>query len=162
MRLVSTLKMVTLDADPIVEEDGEVYFNTVENTVRMSNSGSWVNLINDSNLELSFAKTVSSISNASAEFSYLILSSDQNSILLAESASSVNFVVPNNSTEEIEVGTSIKVVRSGVGSVQFTGESGVTINAADSNYLTAQWTGVDLIKISANEWFIDGEFPDIY
>lgn len=162
MRLVSTLKMASLASDPGVQEDGEVYFNTVENTVRMSTSGSWVNLINENNLELSFAKTVTNITDSSASFSYLILSSDQNSVLLADSASSVNFVVPNNSTEEIEVGTSIKVVRSGVGSVQFTEESGVTLNAADSNYLTAQWTSIDLIKIGTDEWFIGGEFPDIY
>lgn len=162
MRLVSTIKMVNLASDPSVFEDGEVYFNTTENTVRMAYSGSWTNLVNENNLELSFARKVTSVSDSSASFSYLILSSDQNSILLANSASLVNFVVPNNNTESIDVGSSIKVVRSGVGSVQFIEESGVTLNTADNNYLTAQWTAADLVKIDTNEWFLDAEFPDIY
>lgn len=162
MRLVSTIKMVNLGSDPSVFEDGEVYFNTNDKTVRMSYSGSWVNLINDKNLELSFSRKVESISDSTASFSYLILSSDQGSILLANSASLVNIVIPNNDTENIEVGSSIKIVRSGEGSVQFTEESGVNLHLADLNYLTAQWTSAELFKIDTNEWFLDGEFPDIY
>lgn len=162
MRLVSTLKMVTLPSDPNIFDDGEFYFNTVNNTVRMSYSGSWVDLINQENLETSFIRDVNLISNESSSFSYMILSSEQNSILLANSASSLSFIIPNDSTEKIDIGSSIKVVRSGPGSVEFNLESGVTLNTADSNYLTAQWTSADLIKIGENEWFLDGEFPDIY
>lgn len=162
MRLVSTLKMVNLPSDPQIFDDGEFYFNTTNNTVKMSYSGSWVNLINESNLETSFVRDVNLITDSSASFSYMILSSEQNSILLANSASSVSFIVPNNNTETIDIGSSIKVVRSGPGNVYFTPEAGVTLNIADSNYLTAQWTSSDLIKIDTNEWFLDGEFPDIY
>lgn len=162
MRLVSTLKMVSLSTDPGIFNDGEMYFNTSNNTIRLSYSGSWVDLINANNLELSFSKDINSITNGAASYSYLILNSQQNSILLADSASTVNFIVPSNSTEQIDTGSSIKVVRSGVGSVIFTPESGVTLHEANSNYLTSQWTSIDLIKIGANEWFLDGEFPDIY
>lgn len=162
MRLVSTLKMASLSSDPGSFNDGEMYFNTNDNTVRLSYSGSWVNLINSSNLEVSFARDVNSITGATASYSYLILDSQQNSILLANSSSTVNFVVPNNSTEPIDIGSSIKVVRSGVGGVQFTPESGVTLHIPDSNYLTAQWTSADLIKIGADEWFLEAEYPDIY
>ena len=162
MRLVSTLKMVNLSSDPQIFDDGEFYFNTAANTVKMSYSGSWVNLINQDNLETSFVRDVNLITDPSDSFSYLILSSEQNSILLANSASSVSFIVPNNNTEAIDVGSAIKVVRSGPGSVDFTPEAGVTLNIADPNYLTAQWTSADLIKIDTNEWFLDGEFPDIY
>ena len=162
MRLVSTLKMVNLSSDPQIFNNGEFYFNTVANTVKMSYSGSWVNLINQDNLETSFVRDVNLITNLSASFSYLILSSEQNSILLANSASSVSFVIPNNNTESIDIGSSIKVVRSGAGSVNFTPEAGVTLNIADPKYLTARWTSADLIKINTNEWFLDGEFPNIY
>lgn len=162
MRLVSTLKMASLSSDPGIFNDGELYFNTINNTVRLSYSGSWVDLVNTDTLELSFARDVNNITGGTASYSYLILDSQQNSILLANSASTVNFVVPNNSTESIDVGSSIKVVRSGVGGVQFTPEAGVTLNIADSNYLTAQWTSAELIKIGTNEWFLEGEFPDIY
>ena len=162
MRLVSTLKMASLSSDPGIFNDGELYFNTINNTVRLSYSGSWVDLVNTDTLELSFARDVNNITGGTASYSYLILDSQQNSILLANSASTVNFVVPNNSTESIDVGSSIKVVRSGVGGVQFTPEAGVTLNIADSNYLTAQWTSAELIKIGTDEWFLEGEFPDIY
>lgn len=162
MRLVSTLKMASLSSDPNIFNDGELYFNTADNTVRLSYSGSWVNLIDAANLEISFVKDVNSITGGTASYSYLILDSQQNSILLANSASTVNFVVPSNSTEPIDVGSSIKVVRSGLGHVQFTPEAGVTIHIPDSNYLTAQWTSADLVKIGINEWFLEGEFPDIY
>lgn len=162
MRLVSTLKMASLSSDPGIFNDGELYFNTINNTVRLSYSGSWVDLVNTDILELSFARDVNNITGGTASYSYLILDSQQNAILLANSASTVNFVVPNNSTESIDIGSSIKVVRSGVGGVQFTPEAGVTLNIADSNYLTAQWTSAELIKIGTNEWFLEGEFPDIY
>ena len=162
MRLVSTLKMASLSSDPGIFNDGELYFNTINNTVRLSYSGSWVDLVNTDTLELSFARDINNITGGTASYSYLILDSQQNSILLANSASTVNFVVPNNSTEFIDVGSSIKVVRSGVGGVQFTPEAGVTLNIADSNYLTAQWTSAELIKIGTNEWFLEGEVPDIY
>jgi len=162
MRLVSTLKMASLSSDPGIFNDGELYFNTINNTVRLSYSGSWVDLVNTDTLELSFARDVNNITGGTASYSYLILDSQQNAILLANSASTVNFVVPNNSTESIDIGSSIKVVRSGVGGVQFTPEAGVTLNIADSNYLTAQWTSAELIKIGTNEWFLEGEFPDIY
>ena len=162
MRLVSTLKMANLASDPGIFNDGELYFNNINNTVRLSYSGSWVDLINTLNIQVNLSRDVNSITAGTASYSYLILNSEQNSILLANSASLVNFIVPNNSTENIDVGSSIKVVRSGIGSVQFTPESGVTLHIADSNYLTAQWTSADLIKIGTNEWFLDGEFPDIY
>lgn len=162
MRLASTLKMASASSDPTSVQDGELYFNSSNKTIRMSESGSWFDLINSENLEFSFAKNVNNITNISASYAYLILSSQQNSILLADSASSMTFVVPNNSTENIEIGTTIKVVRSNVGTVEFTGESGVTINIPNSNYLTAQWTAVDLIKLYENEWLLGGEFPDIY
>lgn len=162
MRLVSTIKMVNLSADPEIFEDGEVYFNTSENSVRMAYSGSWVNLINEDNLELSFAKAVDEITGETASFSYMLLASEQNSILLANSSSAVSVVIPHNDTAAIDIGSSIKVVRSGAGEVQFNVESGVTLRTADANYLTAQWTSADLIKIDTNEWLLDGEFPDIY
>jgi hypothetical protein len=90
------------------------------------------------------------------------MSSEQNSILLVNSASATTVIIPNSSTEEIEVGSSIKVARVGSGTVEFTEESGVTLRTADSNYLTARWTTVELIKIDTDEWLLDGEFPDIY
>lgn len=162
MRLVSTLKMANLSSDPSIFSNGELYFNTINNTVRLSYSGSWVDIINTDTLELSFARDINNITGGTASYSYLILDSQQNSILLANSASTINFIVPNNVTEPIDMGSSIKIVRSGVGNVQFTPEAGVTLNIANSNYLTAQWTSAELIKIGINEWFLEGEFPDIY
>jgi len=159
MRLVSTLKMASLASDPQIFNDGEVYFNTVEKTVRLASDGAWINMINTTNLETSFLREVSSITTGG---SYMIMSSEQNSILLVNSASATTLIVPNNSTEEIEVGSSIKVARAGSGTVQFTEESGVALRQADSNYLTAQWTSLELIKIATNEWLVAGEFPNIY
>jgi hypothetical protein len=162
MKLVSTLKMVSLNEDPSYFEDGELYFNTDSSTVKLSYSGSWFNLIDSESLEYEFSRNVTSITGNTASYSYLILSSEQNSILLADSASVVNFIVPRNITEQIDVGSSIKVVRSNIGKVQFTPESGVTLNIADSNYMTARWTSAELIKIGSDEWILDTYFPDIY
>jgi len=159
MRLASTLKMVSLSSDPAIFNDGEVYFNTVAKTVRLASNGAWINMINTTNLETSFLREVSSITDGG---SYMIVSSEQNSILLVDSASATTIIIPNNSTEEIEVGSSIKVARVGSGTVEFTEEAGVTLRTADSNYLTARWTTVELIKIATDEWLLDGEYPDIY
>lgn len=162
MKLASTLKLVKLTSDPENLEDGELYFNSSDNSLRASNSGSWVNLIDTQNIDVKSSKTVSTISSESASFSYLIVENDTNSILLAESESSINFIVPLDSTYEIPVGTTIKVVRSGEGEVQFTGENGVTINSPSEIYLTAQWSDIDLIKVGTNSWILSGEFPDVY
>jgi hypothetical protein len=159
MRLASTLKMVSLASDPAIFNDGEIYFNTVEKTVRLASDGIWINMVNTDNLEASFLREVSSITDSG---SYMLMSSEQNSILLVNSASATTVIIPNSSTEEIEVGSSIKVARVGSGTVEFTEESGVTLRTADSNYLTARWTTVELIKIDTDEWLLDGEFPDIY
>lgn len=101
MRLVSTLKMASLSSDPGIFNDGEMYFNTNNNTIRLSYSGSWVNLIDAYNLEISFVRDINSITGVTASYSYLILDSQQNSILLADSASTVNFVVPNTDTSQL-------------------------------------------------------------
>jgi len=159
MRLASTLKVVSLESDPGTFDDGEIYFNTVEKTIRLASDGQWINLVNTDNLESSYLREVSTIT---TDGSYMLISSEQNSVLLINSASAATIIVPNNSTEEIEVGSSIKIVRVGAGTVEFTEEAGVTIRLADSNYLTAQWTSVELLKIAENEWLVDGEFPDIY
>jgi len=162
MKLVSTLKLVKLDSDPSSVEEGELYFNSSENRFKVGTSGSWVNIIDTNNYNITSSRSVSTISNGSSSFSYAVLYEDSNSILLADSASSVNFIVPSNETYEIPVGSSIKVVRSGEGSVEFTGESGVTINSPSDIYLTAQWSDIDLIKVDTDTWILSGEFPDIY
>lgn len=162
MRLATTLKVINLPSDPASTESGQVYFNTQDNSFKVSTSGSWFSLLDVNNFDIKSARTVNNISSSAAYFSYTILNDDSNSILLADSESISNFIVPLNSTYEIPVGTSIKVVRSGEGEVQFTGESGVTINSPSEIYLTAQWSDIDLIKVGTNSWILSGEFPDVY
>lgn len=162
MKLASTLKMVSLTTDPEYIEDGAVYFNPVEQCVKLSYNGQWIKLIDELNLELSFLRDVKTIPTVGASFTWTLLSSEQNAILLANSASGMSLVIPNNNTENIEIGSSIKVVRSGPGSVTFDTETGVTLQKADDVYLTSEWTTIDLIKIDTNQWVLDGEFPDIY
>lgn len=162
MRLASTIKVLNLSSDPSSTENGQLYFNTQDLSFKVSNSGSWFNVLDTSNFDIKSAKTVTDVSSSAAYLSYTIVEDDVNSILLADSASISNFIVPLNSTYEIPVGISIKVVRSGEGEVQFTGENGVTINSPSDIYLTAQWSDIDLIKIGTNSWVLSGEFPDIY
>ena len=162
MKLVTTLKIVNLPLDPVLFEDGEIYFNSETNRIRVSYDGLWSDLIDGDNLELSFARRVSGIEDLEQNGSYLIVSADQNAILLSTSASHVNFIIPSNSTQYIDIGTSIKVVRAGSGSVDFSEEYGVVLRKADENYLNSTWTSLELIKINTNEWLLDGEFPDLY
>jgi hypothetical protein len=154
--------MVNLTSDPEVFEDGEIYFNTVSNKVRLSYEGLWSNLVDDENLEISFARRVTEIEDLEQNFSYLIVSLDQNSILISNSASPVDFIIPNNSTYPIDIGTSIKVIKGGQGRVDFTEESGVTLRKPDENYLNSMWQSLELIKINTNEWILEGNFPDLY
>ena len=162
MKLVTTIKIVNLESDPEIFEDGEMYFNTVTNKIRLAYDGLWSNLVDEENLELSFARRVTEIEDLEEDFSYIIVSADQNTILITNSASHVSFIVPNDLSHYIDIGTSIKVVRGGEGSVDFVEEDGVTIQKADNNYLTSRWTTMDLIKINTNQWILDGEYPDIY
>jgi hypothetical protein len=162
MKLVSTLKIVSLESDPEIFEDGELYFNTTTNQIRVSYDGLWSNIVDDEKLELSFARRVAETGDLQENFSYFIVSADQNSVLLANSASPVNFIIPNNFTRYIDIGTSIKVVRGGSGSVNFIEESGVTLRRPDSIFLNSTWDSVDLLKINTNEWLLEGNFPDLY
>lgn len=44
MKLESTIKLVSLSSDPSNGTDGEIYFNTTQNTTRVYEAGSWKNL----------------------------------------------------------------------------------------------------------------------
>lgn len=162
MRLASTLKTVSLTSDPGYIEDGAIYFNSVEQCLKLSYQGTWVKLINELNLEISYLKEIDLLPIDEPASTWVILSSQQNAIILANSASSLSLVVPNNLSEHIDIGSIITVVRSGPGTVSFIPEDGVTLRSPDENYLTSQWKTIDLIKINTDEWVLDGEFPDIY
>jgi ABC-type antimicrobial peptide transport system ATPase subunit len=162
MKLVTTIKILNLDNDPEVFEDGELYFNKNTNKIRLSYDGLWSNLVDDENLELLFARRVTEVKDLEQNFSYIITTQDQNSVLISNSASHVDFIIPNNSTYSIDIGTSIKVVRGNIGEINFIEESGVVLRTPDENYLNSVWNTIDLLKINTNEWILEGEFPDLY
>lgn len=82
---------------------------------------------------------------------------DKGKTIRAESASTITFTVPNDSSVNFAVGSSIQFFRYGAGAVAFTPASGVTLNPTSPRSIRAQWSAGVLVKMAANEWLLTGD-----
>ena len=91
--------------------------------------------------------------------SYTVTEKDAGKIITVSSSSSSVITLPANSTEAISSGYKIEVVRLGTGSVQVTGESGVTINAKGTSgaLIDSQYGKITVLKTDTNTWVAYGE-----
>jgi len=81
---------------------------------------------------------------------YTITSEDVNKYIQLSHADAITLTVPNNSSDEIAIGSVVTVEQSGAGAITATADVGVTLHG---NVLSAgQYTILVLIKTSINTW----------
>jgi hypothetical protein len=88
---------------------------------------------------------------------YTLALSDAGSIVRMSSATAQTLTIPSDSQVAFPVGTAIEVLRAGVGTVAIAATSPAVIRTtAGGLTVTPQWGRVSLLKLSANEWHVDG------
>jgi len=104
------------------------------------------------------APTIISISQVSAS-TYDFVLTDKNKLVEFSSTSSSVATVPLDSSVNFPVGTTITILKTGVGpnTISVTGAVGVTLNATPTSSLRAQWSSANLIKRAANTWVLVGD-----
>lgn len=104
------------------------------------------------------APTVIGISQVSGS-TYNFVLADKNKLIEFSSTSSSVATVPLDSSIDFPIGTSITILKTGLGpnTVSVTGAVGVTLNATPTSSLRAQWSSASLIKRAANTWVLVGD-----
>lgn len=104
------------------------------------------------------APTIISVSQVAAS-TYSFILDDKNKLLEFSSTSSSVATIPLDSSVNFPVGTTITILKTGVGpnTISVNGEVGVTLNATPTPSLRAQWSSANLIKRAANTWVLVGD-----
>jgi hypothetical protein len=102
---------------------------------------------------------VPSITTISQKTSSYTLSNlnERDTIIEMGSSSALNLTVPNDSSVNYPVGTTLDVIQTGSGQVTVVGAAGVTINATPGFKLRTQWSTATLLKRSSNTWLAFGD-----
>ncbi len=104
------------------------------------------------------APTVTSISQKTANYSLVL--ADKSSLVEVSNASTtvpVVITVPPDSLQNFENGTTLTILRSGLGDVDVQGGAGVILNSTPTQRLRARWSSASLIKRSSNLWVLVGD-----
>lgn len=88
--------------------------------------------------------------------SYTLVASDAGKIIEINSATGVVLTVPNDSTTNFPVGTTITITQVGAGQITVAGATGVTVHANPGLKLAGQWAEAALYKRAADEWVLAG------
>lgn len=116
------------------------------NQIQYYQNGSW---INHNNISISEKTT-----------SYTIGKQDADKLLKINSSSNLEVIVPNDLTVDFPIGFRLEIYRAGSGEVAIAAASGsgVTIRSKNNNLrIAAQYSGVLITKIGANEWHLIGD-----
>ena len=89
---------------------------------------------------------------------YTLAADDAGELITLANAGAITLTVPTNASVPFALGTQITVTRAGSGALTIVGDTGVTVNSADSFLkLRAQWSSGTLIKLNTNSWILIGD-----
>ena len=162
MEFVSLFKPVTMNSDPQVSSNGEMYFNSASSVYRMRVSGSWVSLVNNLTFVDKVIHKVYHFGEGLDTFNYTLSTEHVNGILHFEANDSGSITIPDNSVQPIPIGSTFKIIRASGGELDVAISGSVTLNAPSFIYLQGIWDTIDLIKTEENSWVLSGEFRDLY
>lgn len=102
---------------------------------------------------------VPSITTISQQTGSYTLSSlaERDTIIEINSTSGTTVTIPNDSSVNYPVGTTLDIIQTNTGQVTIAGAGGVTVNATPGLKLRARWSSVTLLKRSANTWLAFGD-----
>jgi hypothetical protein len=92
----------------------------------------------------------------SSNSTYSITLSDNGKPIVLDSSSSIEVIVPTNSSEPFNLGTQIILIQKGTGQVCVTSSANILSNGGKTK-LSAQGSVAALIKIDTNEWSLGGD-----
>jgi len=96
--------------------------------------------------------------NAQTGTTYTLAATDAGDLVTLTNASAITLTVPTNASVPFAIGTQITITRAGSGSLTVVGDTGVTVNSADSFLkLRVQWSSGTLIKTNTNSWILIGD-----
>lgn len=115
--------------------------------------------LTQSNASATYATKVNNISQVTDN--YTLVANDLDKIIEVNASSSKTITVPPNSSVAFDIGSEIRIVQLGTGSVTVAGGSGVTVNAQGADLdLEQQYSSGTLYKRDTNEWvFIQKTTP---
>jgi hypothetical protein len=75
-----------------------------------------------------------------------------------DASTPITVTIPTNLNDPWPIGSSCEIMQAGTGKITVVGQSGVTLNAPDSQFKTrVQWSTLILEKRGANEWLVSGD-----
>jgi len=83
---------------------------------------------------------------------------DRGTVVEMNATTALQFIVPPNASVPFEVGTMIMICAMGTGPVAIVAGNGVTLRAASSLNLRAQYSTVAIRQRAINEWVCTGDF----
>jgi len=99
-------------------------------------------------------KAVVPTKNISSNYSFIL--SDLSSYILANSTATITLTIQPDTSVNFPIGSAISIMRVGSGAVTFSAGSGVTLRVPNGSSIFKQYTSAVIIKISANQWVLDG------
>lgn len=89
---------------------------------------------------------------------YTLALTDRGQVVTIANAAANTITVPANATVAFDTGSVVTVIQKGAGATTITGATGVTVNgtSAGSVSISAQYQGVSLLKVAADEWIASG------
>ena len=85
-----------------------------------------------------------------------VLGDAYNTLVRMTSATPTNFILPNDSTVDMPIGTAILIGWDGDGAVTVAPAVGVTCDTPDTLTIAKKWGKIVVFKISANYWQVEG------
>lgn len=146
-----SLNVVSLEADPTTPTpvDGDVYYNSVTQRLRVRAGGAWV--------ELAAAPTAVA-PNTQTGTTYTLVLADAGKAVEMNNALSNTLTVPPNSSVPFPVGTITEVMQLGAGPTTIAAGAGVTIRSRDTDLiLSGQYATASLRKRATDEWVLAGD-----
>lgn len=88
---------------------------------------------------------------------YTLALTDENKLVTFDNAAAITVTVPTDASVAFPVGSKVDLAQIGAGQVTVAGDSGVTVQTAQTLLLRAQWSGASLVKIDTDEWLLVGD-----
>jgi hypothetical protein len=85
---------------------------------------------------------------------YTLILTDAGTVVVVNSASARQVTVPNNTTVAYPIGTVIRLLRRGAGTLTVVAAGGVTLRTPFTAEISTQYGSAELLKIATNEWIV--------
>lgn len=95
--------------------------------------------------------------NAQTGTTYTHVLTDAGKLVTLSNASAITVTIDTNANVATVIGTRIDFIQIGAGQVTFVGGSGVTVSSTPTLKTRAQYSGVSIIKVGTNLWYLTGD-----